>query len=145
MLLVKVIRLIAHLLNDQALSTVSTLTRLQFRFFFWVGLRALNLRSSRTQPTPDDRCCLCVPMELLLIKLVSIDAQIAFWILESFRIKYECCSVMHRVHAYLFQIAICMHILLDIKDSDALLDSLIEILNTSPAHRRLIHALRLRR
>ena len=78
MLVVKVIRLIALLLNEQALSTVMTLTRIQFRFFFWVGLRALYLRSLRTQPSPDYRCCLCVPVKLLLIKLVTIEAQIAF-------------------------------------------------------------------
>ena len=84
-------------------------------------------------------------MKLLLVQFVGGIGQLALVVFKSFGIEKQGRSVTHRVLAYLFQVAVRLQILLDIKDGDALLDSLLEILNTSPAHRRLIHALRLRR
>ena len=69
------------------------------------------------------------------------EGQLVFLLFKCLRVEEQCLSRAHRVLAYLPHVSIREDILLDVKDGDSLVHRLLQVLHSSPAHRRFIHAL----
>ena len=69
------------------------------------------------------------------------EGQLVFLLFECFRVEEQRLSGAHRVLAYLLHVPIREDILLDVKDGDSLVDRLLQVFHSSPAHRRFIYAL----
>lgn len=89
------------------------------------------------------RCNPCVFLKLLSLEFMIHDGQLVFRTLERLRIEKQSSSLTNWVLANLFQIFICHHILLNIKNRDTLIHSLLQVLHSCPVHWSIIHSLRL--
>ena len=96
-----------------------------------------------TNLAPDATCELSKLEELLPTECVPYKVQLVLRVFERLWIKHKDARLTSSILPNELEILVVLHVLLNVKDGDPLVHGHLDVLDTCPGHRRVIHAFRL--
>ena len=93
-----------------------------------------------TNLAPDATCELSKLEELLPTECVPYKVQLVLRVFERLWIKHKDSRFTSSILPNQLEILVALHVLLNVKDGNPLVHSCLDVLDTCPRHRRVIHA-----